>query len=88
MFLFIIFHMSCHTWVDLLDQDGRLGGQSEAMRVEVRVPLDLNIEAERVVPLIGAGLLIYRNSVSGGGRNEKKENSFCSCALTVCVWQP
>lgn len=48
----LLFYECCHTWGDLLHQDGGLGGQSEAMRVEVRVPLDLNVEAEGVIPLI------------------------------------
>ena len=64
MFLFIF-----HTWGDILHQDGSLGGQSEAMRIEVWVPLDLNIEAKGVIPLIGAtglGLSIYCDPVSGG----------------------
>lgn len=63
------FHKSCRTWGDLLHQDGGLGGQSEAMRVEARIPLDLNNEAEGVIPLIrAAGLCcfpIHRNPVSG-----------------------
>lgn len=48
------FCISCHTWHDVLHQDRNLGGQGEAMGVEVGVPLDLNIEAEWVIPLIGA----------------------------------
>ncbi len=47
-----IFHKSCGTWGDLLHQDRGRRGQSEAMRIEIRVPLDLNVEAERVIPLI------------------------------------
>ncbi|KAA8594477.1 hypothetical protein FQN60_011612 [Etheostoma spectabile] len=37
---------SSGTWGDVLHQDGGLRGQSEAMRVEIGVPLDLNGEAE------------------------------------------
>lgn len=63
------FHKSCRTWSDLLHQDGCLGGQSEAMRVEAWVPLDLDNEAEGVIPLIGATglccLPIHCNPISG-----------------------
>lgn len=63
------FPASRRTWVYLLHQDGGLRGQCEAMRVEVRVPLDLDDEAERVVPLIEAAALcwppIQCNPVSG-----------------------
>lgn len=59
----------CPTWGDLLHQDGGLGGKSESMRVEVWVPLDLNTEAERVIPLIRAAglscLPIYSSPISG-----------------------
>lgn len=41
-----------HTWGDLLNQDGGLTGQGEAMRVEARVSWDLNVEAKRVISLI------------------------------------
>lgn len=50
----VLCHNSYHTWGDFLHKEGALGGQSEAMRVEIWVPLDLNIEAERVIPLISA----------------------------------
>lgn len=42
----VLCHNCCHTWGDFLHKQGALGGQSKAMRVEVWVPLDLNIEAE------------------------------------------
>lgn len=60
---------SCPTWGDLLHQDGGLRGECEAMRVQVWVSLDLNVEAERVVPVITAAgpcwLPISRCSISG-----------------------
>lgn len=63
------FHKSCHTWGDLLHQDGGQGGQGEAMRVEAQVPLDLNAEAEGVISLIRVTglccLSIRCNPVSG-----------------------
>lgn len=43
---------ACHTWGDLLNQDGGLTGQGEAMRVEAWVSWDLNVEAKRVISLI------------------------------------
>lgn len=46
--------MAMFTWGDLLYQDGDLAGQGEAMRVEARVSLNLNVKAKRVVSLIGA----------------------------------
>lgn len=60
------FDRTCLTWGDLLDQDGCLGGHSEAVRVEAWVLLNLNIEAKGVIPLIGASLPLHRISVSGG----------------------
>ena len=63
------FHKSCCTWGDLVHQDGHLGRQSEAMRAEVRVRLDLNDETERIIPLIRATALcwlpIHCDTVSG-----------------------
>lgn len=47
-------YTSCHTWGDLLHQDGDLTGQSKAVRVEVWVVLDLNVETEGIIPLIRA----------------------------------
>lgn len=48
----ISYHDLCHTRGDVLHQDRTLCGQSEAVGVELGVPLDLDVEAERVVPLI------------------------------------
>lgn len=45
-------HGVCHTGRDVLHQDRALGGQSQAVGAEAGVPLDLDGEAERVVPLI------------------------------------
>lgn len=53
-------HAVCRTRRDVLHQDGALGGQSQAVGAEAGVPLDLDGDAERVVPLIGqAGLCCF-----------------------------
>ncbi len=81
-----MFHKSCHTWGDLLHQDGSLGRQSEAMRVEARVPLDLNDEAEGVIPLIRATglccLPIHCTSVSEEEQVDIKNYSRITSYLT------
>lgn len=85
---------SGRTWGDLLHQDGGLGGQSEAMRVDARVPLDLNVEAEGVISGIRvAGLCclsIRCNPVSGEGEimEEKGMNLEQQLVLhlTYCIF--
>lgn len=71
------FLKSWRTWGDLMHQEGGLGGQSEAMRVEGRVSLDLNVEPEGVVPLITATglccLPIHCNPVSGEEKVDKND---------------